>query len=80
MLKGILIVIDIIICLAVIVLAMMQTKDDEGASSAITGAGSGSFYDKNKGRTREGKLKNLTIICGILFVIITIVLGIVYKM
>lgn len=80
MLKGILIVIDIIVCLAVIVLAMMQTSEDGGASSTITGAGSSSFYEKNKGRTREGKLKQMTIIFGIAFVIITIVLGIVYKM
>ena len=54
----------------------MQSKDDEGASGAIVGGSSSSFYEKNKGRTREGKLKRLTIILGISFVVLTIVLGI----
>ncbi len=80
MLKGILIVADIIVCFAVIILAMMQSKEDAGASSTITGTSSNSFYEKNKGRTKEGKLKRLTIIFGVLFVIITIALSIVYKM
>ncbi len=80
MLKGILIVADIIVCFAVIILAMMQSKEDAGASSTITGTSSNSFYEKNKGRTKEGKLKRLTIVFGVLFVIITIALSIVYKM
>ena len=54
----------------------MQSKEDEGASGAIVGGSSSSFYEKNKGRTKEGKLKRLTIILGISFVVLTIVLGI----
>ena len=80
MLKGILIVADIIVCFAVIILAMMQSKEDAGASSTITGTSSNKFKEKNKGRTKEGKLKRLTIVFGVLFVIITIALSIVYKM
>ena len=69
-------VIYIINCLVLIVICLMQSKDDEGASGAIVGGSSSSFYEKNKGRTREGKLKRLTIILGITFAILTIVLGI----
>ena len=36
--------------------------------------------DKNKGRTREGKLKKLTIILSIAFAVLTIILNIVYPL
>ena len=75
-LKSIVTVIYVINCLVLIVICLMQSKDDEGASGAIVGGSSSSFYEKNKGRTREGKLKRLTIILGISFVVLTIVLGI----
>ena len=55
----------------------MQSKDDEGASGTITGVSS-SFYEKNKGRTKEGQLKKITIILGVLFIVLAIALGIVY--
>ena len=77
-LKIILIVIDLLICLALTILAMIQSKDDAGLSSTITGSSTNNFFEKNKGRTKEGKQKRWTIILGILFVIVTIVLSIVY--
>ena len=75
-LRNILTVVYVINCLVLIVICLMQSKDDEGASGAIVGGSSSSFYEKNKGRTKEGKLKRLTIILGITFVVLTIVLGI----
>lgn len=79
-LKGILIAIDIVIALILIVLVLMQHKDDPGLSGTITGAAANNFLDKNKGRTKEGKLKRWTIILGIVFVIVTIALNIVYPL
>ena len=79
-LKSILTVIYIINCLVLIVICLMQSKDDEGASGTIVGGASSSFYEKNKGRTKEGKLKRITIFLGILFIVLTIVLGILYMM
>lgn len=76
--KYIIIGIYAVICLALIVVAMMQSKDDMGASGTITGTSSNNFYEKNKGRTKEGKMKRWTIILGILFAIFSIILGIVY--
>lgn len=67
-----------IVCLALIVVAMMQSKDDSGMSGAMTGSSSNNFYEKNKGRTREGKLKRWTIILGSLFAVLTIALSIMY--
>jgi len=79
-LKTILIIVDIILAFIVIGLVMMQHKDDQGASGTITGASANNFLDKNKGRTRDGKLKRMTIILGIAFVIVTIALNIVYPL
>ncbi len=79
-LKGILTVIYVINCLVLIIICLIQSKEDEGASGAIVGGSSTSFYEKNKGRTKEGKLKRWTIILGIVFAILTIILGIVYML
>lgn len=75
-LKTILIVIYTIVCLALIIISLMQNSQEDGASSAIVGGSSSSFYEKNKGRTKEGKLKKWTIILGITFIVMSVLLGI----
>lgn len=77
-LETILIIIYVIVSVALIALALIQSKDDEGASGTIVGGSSSSFYEKNKGRTKEGILKRWTIILATAFIILTIALGIVY--
>lgn len=77
-LKYILVGVYIIVCFALIIVAMLQSKDDAGMSGATVGSSSSNFYEKNKGRTREGKLKRWTIILGVLFAILSIVLSIIY--
>lgn len=80
-LKTILIIVYVIVCLALIIIASIQSSQDDGASSTIMGGSqSNNFYERNKGRTREGKLKKWTIILGIAFLILTIVLGLVYML
>ena len=76
--KIILVVVDLIICVALTMLAMIQSKDDAGLSSTITGSSTNNFFEKNKGRTREGMLKRWTIILGVAFVIVTIATSIIY--
>ena len=76
--KGILIVIYFLIALALIILTLIQSKEDAGLSSTITGSSTNNFFEKNKARTKEGKQKRWTVILGIVFAILTIVLGIVY--
>ena len=79
-LKTILTIIYVIVCLVLIVIASMQNSQDEGASSAIMGGSqSGNFYEKNKGRTREGRIKKLTIALTIVYFILTIAIGILYN-
>lgn len=76
--KYIVLGIYLIICVALIIVATIQTKDSQGASGTITGSSTNNFYEKNKGRTKEGKMKRFTILLGVLFVIFAILLGILY--
>ncbi len=78
--KGILIAIYLIVALVLTILTLIQTKEDAGMSSTITGSSTNNFFEKNKGRTKEGKQKRWTIILAIIFAILTIALGIIYMM
>ncbi len=74
--KTFLVIIYAIVAVLLTILTIAQSKEDGGASEAITGGGS--FYEKNKGRTTEGKVKRFTTFLGVIFVILAITLGIVY--
>ena len=76
--KGILIVIYFMVAVALIILTLIQSKEDAWLSSTITGSSTNNFFEKNKGRTKEGKQKRWTIILSIVFAILTIALGILY--
>ena len=70
--KTILIAIYVVVALALIILTLIQTKEDAGLSSTITGSSTNNFYEKNKGRTKEGKQKRWTVILAVVFAILTI--------
>ena len=76
--KGILIVIYFMVAIALIILALIQSKEDAGLSSTITGSSANNFFEKNKGRTKEVKQKRWTIILTVVFAVLTIALGIIY--
>lgn len=76
--KYIVMTLYILDCLGLIIVTMMQNKDSQGASGTIVGSSTNNFYEKNKSRTREGRLKRWTIILGVAFIVLAIVLGIVY--
>ena len=74
--KTLLIIIYSIVAVVLTFLTLSQSKEDEGASCAITGGSS--FFEKNKGRTKEGQLRKYTIILGVVFIVLAIILSIVY--
>ena len=76
--KNVITVLYIILCVALIIVATIQAKDSSGASQTITGSSTNNFYEKNKGKTKEGKMKRLTILLSVLFVVFSIALGILY--
>ncbi len=67
-----------VVCLALIVLVMKQNKEESGASGTIVGASANNFYEKNKGKTTEGRIKTATLVLMVVFAVLTIALGIVY--
>ena len=76
--KYILMAIYAVVCVALVVLVLKQNKEDAGASGTIVGASANNFYEKNKGKTTEGKMKKATIILMVAFAVLTLALGIVY--
>ncbi len=78
--RNIVLVIYVLVCIVLIVLATIQAKDTSGASQTVTGAAANNFYENNKSRTKEGKLKRFTVISGVLFVVLAIALSILFVM
>ncbi|MDE6181811.1 MAG: preprotein translocase subunit SecG [Eubacteriales bacterium] len=67
-------ILQCIVAFLLIVVVLQQSK----TASPITSSGSAdtnSYWSKNKGRSKEGKLARLTIILGVIFFIVTLVLG-----
>lgn len=76
--KNIVVGVYIVVCFILVILVMKQSKEDSGASGAVVGGSSNNFYEKNKGRTKEGKMKRATIALMVVFFILSIGLGIIY--
>ena len=76
--KYILMAVYAVVCVALVALILKQNKDDAGVSGTIVGASANNFYEKNKGKTTEGKMKRATIILMVTFAVLTLALGIVY--
>ena len=51
---------------------MIQEESQSGLSGAIAGGSGDTFYGKNKGRTNEARLKKLTKIIAIAFLILSL--------
>ena len=49
----------------------------QNATSALTGASNDSFYDKNRGRTKEARLKKFTTILAVVFFVLILFMDIV---
>ena len=76
--KYVLMAIYAIGCVALIFIILKQNQEESGASGTIVGASANNFYEKNKGKTKEGKMKRATIILMIVFAVLTLTLDILY--
>ena len=61
----------------IIIICMMQEQKPQNATAALTGASNDSFYDKNRGRTKEARLHKLTTILTVLFFVLILFIDIV---
>lgn len=72
-LRLILTIIFILVCVALVVLVLMQEGKSQGLGS-ISGAAE-SYWGKNKGRSMEGRLVQITKILAISFMVLAIILN-----
>jgi len=66
-------VIYVLVCIALTVVVLMQEGKQAGLSGSISGAAE-SYWGKNKGRSMEGALVNVTRILSVAFIIFSILL------
>lgn len=76
--KNILTVIYLIVCVILIIITLLQNKDRNSMEGIAENPNANKFYEKTKGRTKEGRVQRNTIIIGVIFAVLTIALGIVY--
>ena len=67
-------VLFIIVCVALVVLVLAQEGKNQGLG-AIQGTVENTYWGKNKGRSREGVLKKVTIALSVLFIVFAVVLN-----
>ncbi|WP_250278621.1 preprotein translocase subunit SecG [[Clostridium] colinum] len=72
-------VIQCVVAFLLIAVVLQQSKSASSiTSSAIVGNGDNqSYWNQNKGRSKESKLAKMTVILGVIFFIVTISLGFV---
>ncbi len=63
----------------IVILVMLQQSQQQGLSGAIAG-GTDSFFDKNKGRTKEAQLAKFTKILAIVFFVATLAAVLVFAL
>lgn len=72
-LKIILTILFIIVCIALVVLVLMQEGKSAGLG-AISGAAE-TYWGKNKGRSMEGQLIKITKILAVSFILLAVILN-----
>ena len=72
-LRTILTVVYILLCIALVIVVLMQEGKTQGLGSIIGAAET--YWGKNKGRSMEGRLVQITKILAILFFVLAIVLN-----
>ena len=77
--KNILIVLYFIVCVALIITTLLQNKEDRNSMEDVAeNPRANKYFEKNKSRTKTGRIQKNTIILGVLFIILTIILGIMF--
>ena len=74
MLRTIATVIFIVLCIALVILVMLQESKNTGLIGTVSGMAD-TYWGKNKGRSMEGKLVKWTTVLAVIFFVLTIVLN-----
>ena len=76
MLKLILTIVQVVLCVAVIAIVMLQSGKSAGLSGAIAG-GADTFLSKNKAKSVDAKLAKMTKWVAIVWILLTLILCII---
>ncbi len=73
--KYVLVGIYLFVCVCLIITTTLQSKDSQNDASDTyeNTASSNKFFEKNKGRTKQGKINRRTVILGVSFVVLSLV-------
>ncbi len=74
MLRTVVTVVFIAMCIALVILIMLQESKSNGLTGTVGGMAD-TYWGKNKGRSMEGKLVKWTTILAVVFFILTVVLN-----
>ncbi len=72
-------VIQLLACLAIVVIVLMQSGKSAGLSGAIGGGSGDTFLSKNKSKTLDARLARMTKWVAVVFIVLTLVLDFVVK-
>jgi len=73
-LRGIVTVLYVLICIALVIVVLFQESKSQGLSGSINGIAE-TYWGKNKGRSMEGALENGTKVLAVLFIVLSVVLN-----
>ena len=76
-LRVILTVLYVLVCVALIVIVLLQEGKSNGLG-ALNGSSGTSYWEKNKGRSAEGAIQKLTKILAAVFIVLSVVLNIAF--
>lgn len=68
-------VLDILVCICIVILVLLQDTHDRGMGT-LAGGSNDSFYSSNMGRTKDVLMRRMTIILGAVFACLTILIGV----
>jgi preprotein translocase subunit SecG len=71
-------IIYILVCIALTVVVLLQEGKQGGLTGAISG-GAETYWSKNKGRSKEGRLAIATTVLAVLFMALSLVLNILVR-
>ena len=72
-LQSVMGVVQIVLCVLLIAIILLQSSKTAGLAGTI-GGGAETFFGKNKQNTLDAKLHKFTSVCAIVYVVITLVL------
>ena len=71
--KNIVVIIYMIVCVAMILITTFQAKDSENSiEDTYDDVRPNKYFEKNRSRTKVGRIQKRTIIIGIVFAVLTV--------